>query len=82
MAKKALCFSPRLVLQTVVNDVPLDGSFIETQYGVILVIPQVLEVRRNRCSKQVSLQVNVRIEPLKNKKSDRNVSVPKECKHT
>nr|XP_020466831.1 stabilin-1 [Monopterus albus] len=46
--------------QTVVNDVPLDGSFIETQYGVIMVLPQVLKVRHNRCSKQVFLQKNGR----------------------
>ncbi|KAF3856732.1 hypothetical protein F7725_017455 [Dissostichus mawsoni] len=38
--------------QTVVNDVPLDGTFTETQFGLILVLPQVLKVRRNRCSKQ------------------------------
>ncbi|KAA8593678.1 hypothetical protein FQN60_009794 [Etheostoma spectabile] len=42
--------------QTAVNDVPLDGSFIETQNGVIMVLPQVLKVHRNRCSKQVTLQ--------------------------
>uniref|UniRef100_A0A3B5QNS4 Stabilin 1 n=1 Tax=Xiphophorus maculatus TaxID=8083 RepID=A0A3B5QNS4_XIPMA len=35
--------------QTAVNDVPLNGSVVETQYGVILVLPQVLRVRRNRC---------------------------------
>lgn len=51
-----------LVLQTVVNGIPLDGSFIETQNGVIIVLPQVLKVHRNRCSKQVTLQVNVRME--------------------
>ncbi|XP_040014670.1 stabilin-1 [Xiphias gladius] len=46
--------------QTVVNNVPLDGSFIEMQYGVIMVLPQVLKVHRNRCSKQITLQVNGR----------------------
>ncbi|KAG7226841.1 hypothetical protein INR49_014190 [Caranx melampygus] len=46
--------------QTFVNDVPLDGTFIETVYGVIIVVPQVLTVRRNRCSKPVNLQVNGR----------------------
>ncbi|XP_041836140.1 stabilin-1 [Melanotaenia boesemani] len=46
--------------QTVVNDVFLDGSFIETQHGVIMVVPQVLKVHRNRCTKQISLQVNGR----------------------
>ncbi len=51
-----------LLFQTVVNDVPLNGSFTETQYGVIIVLPQVLTPRRNRCSKEVTLQVNVRME--------------------
>ncbi|KAK2861690.1 hypothetical protein Q5P01_001223 [Channa striata] len=46
--------------QTAVNEVPLDGSFTETQFGVVIVIPQVLKVQRNRCSKQISLQVNGR----------------------
>ncbi|XP_044021475.1 stabilin-1 isoform X3 [Siniperca chuatsi] len=46
--------------QTTVNDIPLDGSFIETQYGVIIVLPQVLKIRRNRCSKQVTMKVNGR----------------------
>ncbi|XP_061796458.2 stabilin-1 isoform X2 [Nerophis lumbriciformis] len=46
--------------QTVVNDVPLDGTFTETQNGVIMVLPQVLKVRRNRCSQEVMLQVNGR----------------------
>ncbi|KAI3369756.1 hypothetical protein L3Q82_024579, partial [Scortum barcoo] len=46
--------------QTVVNDVPLDGTFIETQYGVIMILPQVLKIRRSRCSKEVTLQVNGR----------------------
>ncbi|XP_010795852.1 stabilin-1-like [Notothenia coriiceps] len=45
--------------QTVVNDVPLDGTFTETQFGLILFLPQVLKVRRNRCSKQVYIQVEV-----------------------
>ncbi|XP_044205816.1 stabilin-1 [Thunnus albacares] len=46
--------------KTAVNDVPLDGSFIETQYGVIIVIPQVLQVRRNRCNRPITLRVNGR----------------------
>ncbi|XP_071349438.1 stabilin-1 [Trachinotus anak] len=46
--------------QTAVNNVPIDGSFIETQTGVIIVLPQVLKVHRNRCSKEVTLQVNGR----------------------
>ncbi|KAF3690257.1 Stabilin-1 Fasciclin, EGF-like, laminin-type [Channa argus] len=46
--------------QTAVNEVPLDGGFIETQYGVIIVLPQVLKIQRNRCSNQITLQVNGR----------------------
>ncbi|XP_030584921.1 stabilin-1 [Archocentrus centrarchus] len=46
--------------QTVVNEVPLDGSVTETQYGVLIVVPQVLSVRRNRCSKPINLKVNGR----------------------
>ncbi|KAM4587188.1 stabilin-1 [Odontesthes bonariensis] len=46
--------------QTVVNNVPLDGAFTETQYGVIMVLPQVLQVRRNRCRKPVYLHVDGR----------------------
>ncbi|KAM9361358.1 stabilin-1 [Symphorus nematophorus] len=43
--------------QTAVNDVPLDSTFIETQYGVIMVLNQVLRVQRNRCSKQMTVHV-------------------------
>ncbi|XP_061542786.1 stabilin-1 isoform X4 [Phycodurus eques] len=46
--------------RTLVNDVPLDGAFTETQYGVIMVIPRVLTVRRNRCSQELIVQVNGR----------------------
>uniref|UniRef100_I3IVA2 Stabilin 1 n=1 Tax=Oreochromis niloticus TaxID=8128 RepID=I3IVA2_ORENI len=46
--------------QTVVNDIPLDGSVTVTQNGVIITLPQVLKVRRNRCSKMTYLQVNGR----------------------
>ncbi|XP_070693552.1 stabilin-1 [Pempheris klunzingeri] len=46
--------------QTAVNDVPLNGSFIETQYGAIMVLPKVLKIQRNRCSRQITLQVNGR----------------------
>lgn len=52
------------ILQTLVNEVPLDGSFVETQYGVVIVLPQVLKIRRNRCSKDITLQVTVRIEEV------------------
>ncbi|CAJ1052034.1 stabilin-1 [Xyrichtys novacula] len=46
--------------QTIVNDVPLDGSHINTLDGVIIVVPQVLKVHRNRCSKEVILKVSGR----------------------
>uniref|UniRef100_A0A3Q3WJQ0 Uncharacterized protein n=1 Tax=Mola mola TaxID=94237 RepID=A0A3Q3WJQ0_MOLML len=46
--------------QTILNDIPLDGSFLETQFGVIIVLPQVLKIQRNRCSRQVTLQVKGR----------------------
>ncbi|XP_061582556.1 stabilin-1 [Cololabis saira] len=46
--------------RTLVNDVPLGGGFTETQFGVLMVVQRVLKVRRNRCSKQVTLQVNGR----------------------
>ncbi|KAG8007953.1 Stabilin-1 [Nibea albiflora] len=46
--------------QTVVNGVPLDGTFTETEYGIIMVLPQVLKIQRNRCSKQITVQVNGR----------------------
>ncbi|KAM9757987.1 LOW QUALITY PROTEIN: stabilin-1 [Menidia menidia] len=46
--------------QTAVNGVLLDGSFAETQRGVLLFVPQVLNVQRNRCSKPIYLQVNGR----------------------
>ena len=64
--------SPPLILQTVVNNVPLDGTFTETQYGVIMVLPQVLEVRRNKCSKRVFLQVNVRTKEMKEGRMSEN----------
>lgn len=54
--------SPLLVSQTAVNKVPLDRRFLETQYGVILVLPQVLKIERNRCSKQFVQQIKVRLE--------------------
>ncbi|XP_069006635.1 stabilin-1 isoform X2 [Embiotoca jacksoni] len=46
--------------QTFVNNVALDGTYTETQYGIVIVLPQVLDVRRNRCSNQIALQVNGR----------------------
>ncbi|XP_046881637.1 stabilin-1 isoform X2 [Hypomesus transpacificus] len=39
--------------QTLANDVPLDGTFNETRNGVVMVIPQVLQVHKNRCGKEI-----------------------------
>ncbi|XP_029007045.1 stabilin-1 [Betta splendens] len=46
--------------QTYVNEVPLDGRFTETQYGVVMVLPQILKVHRNRCSKPIIVQADGR----------------------
>ncbi|XP_029908219.1 stabilin-1 isoform X3 [Myripristis murdjan] len=46
--------------QTAVNDVPLDGVFVETVDSVVMVLPRVLKVRKNRCSQLITLQVNGR----------------------
>ncbi|KAM7006971.1 LOW QUALITY PROTEIN: stabilin-1 [Tautogolabrus adspersus] len=46
--------------KTLVNDIPLDGGHINMQDGVIIVVPQVLKVVRNRCSKEFILKVNGR----------------------
>ncbi|XP_031424352.1 stabilin-1 [Clupea harengus] len=46
--------------QTLANEVPLDGSFYETNRGVVMGIPQVLEIHKNRCSKDVFLKVSGR----------------------
>ncbi|XP_047195245.1 stabilin-1 [Hippoglossus stenolepis] len=42
--------------QTVVNNVPVEGTFFETYNAVLIVLPQVLKVRRNRCSREVYVQ--------------------------
>ncbi|KAM9859281.1 stabilin-1 [Aulostomus maculatus] len=46
--------------QTAVNDVLLDGNFVETQAGVVMFLPHVLTVRRNRCSQPVNLRISGR----------------------
>ncbi|XP_024125650.1 stabilin-1 isoform X1 [Oryzias melastigma] len=46
--------------QTSVNGVPLDSGDFETQFGVVIVLQQVLQISRNRCSQQVALQVSGR----------------------
>ncbi|CAF91429.1 unnamed protein product, partial [Tetraodon nigroviridis] len=52
-------FHVNSINQMTVNNVPLD-SFTETQYGVIVVLPQVLQVQRNRCSKPFTVQARGR----------------------
>ncbi|XP_077430047.1 stabilin-1 [Vanacampus margaritifer] len=49
--------------KTLANDVPLDGAFTETQYGIVMVLPRVLSVRRNRCSQEITVQANGRCSP-------------------
>uniref|UniRef100_A0A4W5Q876 Stabilin 1 n=1 Tax=Hucho hucho TaxID=62062 RepID=A0A4W5Q876_9TELE len=46
--------------ETLANDVLLDGSHSETRNGVILAVPQVLQVHKNRCTKDVILRVRGR----------------------
>uniref|UniRef100_A0A8C7NTQ0 Stabilin 1 n=1 Tax=Oncorhynchus mykiss TaxID=8022 RepID=A0A8C7NTQ0_ONCMY len=46
--------------ETLANDVLLDGSHSETRHGVILAVPQVLQVHKNRCIKDVILRVRGR----------------------
>ncbi|XP_051550154.1 stabilin-1 isoform X1 [Myxocyprinus asiaticus] len=42
--------------QTMANDVPINGSFIETRHGIVFGIPRVLEIHKNHCSKDVILK--------------------------
>ncbi|KAL2091603.1 hypothetical protein ACEWY4_013866 [Coilia grayii] len=49
--------------QTLANEVPLDGTFNETRRGVVMGIPQVLEIHKNRCSKDVFTQVSGKCGP-------------------
>ncbi|XP_076865280.1 stabilin-1 [Brachyhypopomus gauderio] len=49
--------------ETLANDVPLDGNFTETQHGVVIGIPRVLEIHKNHCSKDVFLKVLGRCGP-------------------
>lgn len=46
--------------QTAVNEVPLDGGFIETKSGLIMVLNQVLRIQKNRCGNPVLLEVQGR----------------------
>lgn len=43
---------------------PFD-TFVETQYGVVIVLPDVLQVQRNRCSRPFTVQVKVRTREVK-----------------
>ncbi|XP_063071302.1 stabilin-1 [Engraulis encrasicolus] len=46
--------------QTLANDVPLDGTFNEIRRGVVMGIPKVLEIHKNRCNKNVYTRVSGR----------------------
>lgn len=46
--------------QTFANNVPLNGTVIETEYGIILVLHQVLKIQRNRCNTYANVQTNGR----------------------
>lgn len=52
------------LLQTLINDVALDGNFTEIRHGVIISVSRVLVIHKNYCSKDmytktfVSLTVN------------------------
>lgn len=40
-------FSP---LQRFVNNIPLDGTFLETKNGMLIGVSQVLQIQKNRCT--------------------------------
>ncbi|KAA0711995.1 Stabilin-1 Fasciclin [Triplophysa tibetana] len=44
--------------QTMANDVPLNGTFIEMKRGSLFGIPRVLDIHKNLCSKDVVLKVS------------------------
>uniref|UniRef100_A0A8C2GCI5 Stabilin 1 n=1 Tax=Cyprinus carpio TaxID=7962 RepID=A0A8C2GCI5_CYPCA len=46
--------------QTMANDVPINGSFIETRHGTAFGIPRVLDLHKNHCSKDVILKISGR----------------------
>ncbi|KAI7790987.1 stabilin-1 precursor [Triplophysa rosa] len=46
--------------QTMANDVPLNGTFIEVRHGGLFGIPRVLDIHKNHCSKDVILKVSGR----------------------
>ncbi|XP_016138166.1 LOW QUALITY PROTEIN: stabilin-1-like [Sinocyclocheilus grahami] len=46
--------------QTMANDVPINGSFIETRHGTVFRIPRVLDLHKNHCSKDVILKISGR----------------------
>ncbi|XP_041945198.1 stabilin-1 isoform X2 [Alosa sapidissima] len=49
--------------QTLANEVPLDGTFNETRRGVVIGIPQVLEIHKNHCNKEVFQEASGRCVP-------------------
>ncbi|XP_028854298.1 stabilin-1 isoform X2 [Denticeps clupeoides] len=46
--------------QMLANEVLIDGKFNETRRGVVMGIPQVLEIHKNRCSQDIILKVTGR----------------------
>ncbi|KAK0148702.1 Stabilin-1 [Merluccius polli] len=56
--------------QTLVNDALIDSGYVETKFGVVLVLTQVLKVQKNRCSRNVTLQINMSLQ-LQTSKKDR-----------
>ncbi|CAL8336057.1 unnamed protein product [Lota lota] len=46
--------------QTLVDDAVIDSGYVETQFGVVLVLSQVLKVQKNRCSRSVNLLIDGR----------------------
>ncbi|KAG7472881.1 hypothetical protein MATL_G00113920 [Megalops atlanticus] len=64
MTKKTLLGSSYYVMfhagsknESMVNEVVLSGNFTEIMYGVVMVIPQVLEIHKNFCFKEVFTKV-------------------------
>jgi len=37
-------------LQKFVNNIPLDGKFLETENGMLIGVSQVLQTQKNRCT--------------------------------
>ncbi|XP_056462964.1 stabilin-1 isoform X1 [Gadus chalcogrammus] len=42
--------------QTLVNDAVIDSGYVDTKFGVVMFLNQVLKVQQNRCSRSVNLR--------------------------